>query len=519
MPIIRDLLVKIGFLSDGRGLKDVESNITRLKHSALLIGEAIAGAEFAMFELLKTTAEEAFEIKRLSGVMGIATNDFQLLAKAAEMSEVDMESFTLAMRRFGVVTGEAMRGGKQQIKDFAAIGVTTFKNANGTTKNQVQLLQEVADKLVAIKTPQERLAAAYKLFGRQGIQIVNFLSKGAKGIRELTKEVGEFGYIFTPEDMKQSEKFVENLKLTKLFLKGLKDEVGVRLLPAVNKYVEAMKDWVRQNRELIVQNIEGKIKGINRFLRSAWVALSFIYNIITKLIDKIGGMNTVLTIAGVLFGIITGAKIIRGLWGLVAPIKNIALALKSMDFWAALSAEALLGIGLAAYLAYDDVKNFHEGNKSLVGDLSKKYPELAKVIVWVVDSMVKDIRFVIAVVEDMIEKFELLGRVVLDIGKKIANFFQKGNENMAQFSNSMGGAAIGMPAGAFASNLINKSLPISSGNKAIKSSITNNVNINVPQGTPQNQQNWFKNEMQKQLDSWHQETMRGVMNALQPVEN
>lgn len=526
MPIIRDLLVKIGFLSDGKGLRDVESSISRLKHSALLIGEAIAGAEFAMFELLKTTAEEAFEIKRLSGVMGIATNDFQLLSKAASLSEVDMESFTLAMRRFGVVTGEAMRGGKAQIKSFAEIGVTAFKNSNGTVKNQVQLLQEVADKIMAIKAPQERLAATYKIFGRQGVQIINFIKNGAKGMKDLTKTVSDFGYIFSKEDMDQGEEFVDNLKLTKLFLTGLKDEIGAKLLPETNKYIATLKEWVKENRKLIVQNIEGKIKGINTFLKATWNVLSIVFGVISKITDALGGMNNVLNIAGILFGIITSAKILRGLFGLITPLIGITKALISMDFWASAIPALLIALGAAIYLIYDDVKNFLDGNKSFIGYIIDKYPKAASVIQDFADSATAAFHLL-----------EDAGNVVLKIFNAIVDSIQTMNSLIlpSKFLPSFGGASgssgnnqqsgIDVLKSSMASLI--PAYGLAQAYKAYDKSRSGGVNVSpqtvinmtVPAGTSESQQNWLEKAAAKVFDSLHQDVMRGVMNSLPVTEN
>lgn len=522
---LRELLIKIGFNVQDAGLKKADASINSMRRGVLWLGTAITGMATAMGGLVYSTAEYATELSKTASMLGMSTKELQELRGAAELAHVDTEKLTMGMRFFGRITGEALRGSKAGMKAFAEVGITSFRNANGTVKTQMQLLEEVADRIVALRNPQLQLAAIFKLFSRGGTSMLPFLKEGSMGIKELIGYFDAFGYVLTEKDIKASKQFKVELSLLKLFFSGLKNQIGAQLLPAFNDYLTIILKFVKAHREMIKQNLGAFFQFIGKVLKIVGIALYAVINSLDTLVNMFGGWNKVLTVTGILLGGLITYKIINGFVSLAASIVKATVALFSMDaaagFLAALPALILLLAGVM-YLAYDDFKHFEDGQKSFVGTLQKNHPIIFKVIQGMaivfeylsnalkiaVDTLINlgnSILWVITLVGKLLTKIPIVGKVFESIGNSfdnMGNMFTGAIDRLDQFNKSGYMTPENMPFTkgiipyAFAGN----AAPTAATQKQVTVNSSPTVNITVPAGTPDFQKDWFKDTIKDYIN-------------------
>jgi hypothetical protein len=118
---------------------------------------------------------------------GVSVEMLSQLQQAAEKSGTTIEGVSTALVRYnrGIVDGKADEALK-------SLGISAT-DASGRMKSADQVLLEVADKFATMPDGAEKTAAAMKLFGRAGADMIPMLNGGSESIKGLAVTMtGEF---------------------------------------------------------------------------------------------------------------------------------------------------------------------------------------------------------------------------------------------------------------------------------------------------------------------------------------
>ena len=274
----------------GRKARSAFSSLTRwAKRAALgLTAMAVAGG----YALLRFT-KMADTIGKVADKLGITTDQLQAWRFAAEQSGLSAEQFDVALRYFTKSIGEVKLGVGEGKKAFEEMRIG-LKKANGEQKTNAELMSEVADKLTQVKDHTLKAGLAYKLFGRSGVDLLNMIRKGSKGLEEFRMELEKRGGIIPEDVIRNSEKFNDSLNLTKKMIIGLLAHAIGPFLPWLIELVKNFQEWVIANKDLIKTKLEewGKrvssiVEKLPEHLSNVVEQLKFIKNYIDN-IDKSG---------------------------------------------------------------------------------------------------------------------------------------------------------------------------------------------------------------------------------------
>lgn len=265
--IVRELLARLGFTTDEHSLNKVEETIEGLKESAAHLVELYASWEAAkkLVELVNTTAELGEETLRTSIKLGISAEALQRLTYAADQTGTSADSLQAGLRSLVRNASAAADGSGELSVEFANLGVT-ITDASGQLKPAEQLMGEVADGLSKMENSTKRAATAVKLFGRGGLEMLPFLSEGSKKIRELTMETDKLGGVTGTDTLETYAKFIQTQKQLVFIWNNVKETLVKALLPAFQKTVETLRDWIEENYELFEKGIP---KAVNYIFRLA----------------------------------------------------------------------------------------------------------------------------------------------------------------------------------------------------------------------------------------------------------
>jgi hypothetical protein len=261
-------------------------------------------------------------------------------------------------------------------------------------------LTVIAERFAQIPAGAEQAAAAQRLFGLSGLDMVRVLRQGREGIRAIRGDMRAFG-IISNETAALAGEVNDNLDRLRLVARGAQIEIGSQLLPVINDVAMAMVSFYRSNRDVIGQGIAGAVKLITVSIAGLRVVLGPVVELFMALTNPTKEANKNLsaldrtlvtlkfTLAGFglvlgavkLQGIITGGKALLALipaivagvrqFGVIATITKLFATLRTgaLAAWAAVYAgpiaiAALVG-GLA--LLYQDISAFIDGEDSLIG--------------------------------------------------------------------------------------------------------------------------------------------------------
>ena len=300
-----------------------------------------AGMFAGLLTAAKMAASGGTEIADLAEKAGTSVEAISSLAYAARRSHVEVESLATGIKKMQVNITAAARGGKEAQEALAGIGLTAGELSRLLPQEQ---LRRIADHIAAIPNPTERAAAAVKLFGRNGTELLPMLLQGSDGIARWEARARALGIVANGEAAEGARRFNQLLgDLHDVAMNGVK-VIGGAIIPELTRFVNwmvkgvaAARDWIKDHKGIVVTALQvtGAIvagglalSGFSAILRSAATAI-----------------NLVLVPMRLLTGLVSGLVSISA--SVAAGIAGAAWSAAAWMAQAAWTAFGVLGSGLA----------------------------------------------------------------------------------------------------------------------------------------------------------------------------
>ena len=141
----------------------------------------------AIVNQVKSVVDQLDRIGDAASAVGVTTQAMAELGFAANQSGTDALTLEGAMGKLNLKISEGVGGNKEAVKLFAALGVQ-LTDTDGKVRSTDSVLAELADTFAALPEGPQKSALAVELFGKSGAGLLQFLSRGSKGIQELRAE-------------------------------------------------------------------------------------------------------------------------------------------------------------------------------------------------------------------------------------------------------------------------------------------------------------------------------------------
>lgn len=297
-----------GLVKFGARLGDVGGRIGGFSRRLLGGAAAVTGLAGALsvaglVRFARDTADYADEMLKAAKVTGIGSTALQGLAFAADQSNVSRESLVKGLEKLNKNLVQARTKGGDLGKIFAAIGIGAEELK---TLKPEQTFLAVAKGLSGIKDPALKAAAAQKLFGEAGLDLIPLLDQGEEGIRAFQRRAEELGIVLSEDALQGAADFGDSVSALKQTLTGLGRTITSKLLPQLTPLVERFTAFIAANRDLIsakaglaFERIGAAIAGID--FGEVLESLKRFAGIVEKGIELVGGFgNASLIAAGIL---------------------------------------------------------------------------------------------------------------------------------------------------------------------------------------------------------------------------
>ena len=180
-----------------------------------VIGSAALGG------LVKTLADVSDRLGKTSARLGISTEDLQKLGFAAEQSGIEVGTLETALQRFTRRAADSAKDGTGPAQEaFDALGISITR-ADGTLKDNISLLKEVADGFQGTESQAEKVRLAFKLFDSEGVKLVNLLQQGSGALDAFGNQLESVNGVITDRSISASEQFNDRLNILKRSAIGL----------------------------------------------------------------------------------------------------------------------------------------------------------------------------------------------------------------------------------------------------------------------------------------------------------
>jgi hypothetical protein len=394
---LSDLGDHIGRFSKAAGFERLGSAFSRVGSSiggvasavgglALKFGAIAGGAGAGLFALVNGTAEAGENLKNLAYVLGIPIDVLQQLQYAANMADIDMESFTTSMKFFGVNIAAAAANTGTALPAFKALGIQVKDIATGKTRASKDILLDLAAAMDKLGDPNMRNRIAKTVFGKTGIDMVKMLKGGRAELEKTMERAAQFG-TFSEDSANKSALFSDSLKETKFALVGLRNVIGIELMPIFTQWMKKISDLIIVYKPQITafakkfaEGLPERVGKLIDSMKDLWEGLKPILKFFGDIFKLLGPTKSAMLLLGGAIAI----TLVPAVYSLVTAVGALGAVLLTTPIgWITLGIAALGAGVLALYLHYQDLKNaiqgpvkittVEEAKKSSLKDLRDQY--------------------------------------------------------------------------------------------------------------------------------------------------
>lgn len=373
MATVRELVTIWGFDIDDKPIKNLEKGVKNVTDSLKVAGAIAIGAGAALFGMAKSVSLAGREISDTAKELSIGTDALQEYRAAGSQLGLTNSEIDSSFKSLKKTMGEARLGygsGRTGV-ELLARETGELIDLNGT---QEQSFDRIVNSLSKVKDETKRAAIAEQFFGGAGAKISAVLKNGTGDLEKYRKEFRELGGVMNQDTIKASIEFERAQKDILTILTGLRNEIGGELLPIMVDITKQFKQWFKENREIIKQNLKKTIQ----FLVDAFMLfvdlLKEAWKFTTRLTDRFGGLEKVAQTVLKVFAAIMALKLASGFGTIILSAIQFIGVLRQMGM-AALIAQAKLlliplaiaGIVAAIALIAEDFVSFTEGRDSVIG--------------------------------------------------------------------------------------------------------------------------------------------------------
>lgn len=267
-------------------MKEIEARAK--KFGAFMGGAITAGAgaaTAAIIGLTKNAIDYADHLNDLNQRLGVSAEALSGWAYAAQQTGTDIDALGKGLKILAKNMAEALDPKSQQAGLFRALGVEV-KDAHGNLRDLESVLPEIASKFKELDNATTEAALSQQLFGKSGVDLLEFLNQGEDGLEALRQKARDLGVELSSQTLSAADEF--NDKLADLKTLGLAAGVQLadQLLPTMIQLVDQFQRGVKEGGEI------GRIiKWIGDQAQAAVKDLKFMYESLKAFGDVFTGLK------------------------------------------------------------------------------------------------------------------------------------------------------------------------------------------------------------------------------------
>src|SRR5450830_84415 len=166
--------------------------------------------------------------------IGMSTQELQKWQGAAKLTNLSADDMSGALAAVGEKLDNAFRT-PETVRDMNAIGIEMHRLKNGSvdTARAILDIAGAMEKQGNVET-KKRIADAFGVSA-----IFPLLVQGRAAVEAFYRDSSRTTKIFTPEEIEQGRKYQQQVMAVDLAMNGLKNSLGIALLPAFERVIGA----------------------------------------------------------------------------------------------------------------------------------------------------------------------------------------------------------------------------------------------------------------------------------------
>jgi hypothetical protein len=247
-------------------MKTMSAGINRFTNRAFLMTGLATGALTAF---IMKTASAGDTLAKTATMLDISAAKLHAYRFAARRSGLSTQELDRSMMFFTRNIGDAVQGTGEAKRAFEALGIQ-LRNNDGRVRTNIDLFEEVTDKIAVMADQNLRLSALQLMFGRSGARLFNMMKDGSKGLAEYEKRLKAIGGDLEGVEMKRFEDFKDMVEDIETSVGGLSFILVSELAPSITRFLDKIALKIGGNRKTIVKAIGDIIDKFKAFLGGIW---------------------------------------------------------------------------------------------------------------------------------------------------------------------------------------------------------------------------------------------------------
>lgn len=205
-----------------------------LSRGASMAADALLGAGRAALNYTASVSQALDSTNDLANRVGMSVESLQSLQIAARLAGVD--DVTTAIQKMAVAIGKAAETGKTDA--FTKLGINFDELRQSSPEEQFRIIQAA---IAALPTTADRAAAAVRLFGRSGVELLPLMEQNIGAIEVRLRELG---VIVSTEQVGAIAEMNDAFDMVKATIAGIVGQVVGNLAPVVTAITETFLEFV-----------------------------------------------------------------------------------------------------------------------------------------------------------------------------------------------------------------------------------------------------------------------------------
>ncbi len=237
----------------GNAMKKVQKDMAGMRGSLATLKTIAIGQVFAQLSSAaisagrsligfgQSTSEGIDVLSKLSRRLGMTYGEMAGLKLASDLSGVALETLTMGATKLDVAFVNASNGSKEATAKFTSLGLSM---AELQKLSPDQRFAAIADAIAKLPTAAERSAAAIKLFGKSGAELLPLFEEGAGAIKKATDQAKAFGLTLTNAQALGVEKMNDSFTSAFAAIQGLATQVVSNLAEPISRIIDDFTNFV-----------------------------------------------------------------------------------------------------------------------------------------------------------------------------------------------------------------------------------------------------------------------------------
>lgn len=229
--------------SDTKGLESAMKTLVAINATQLFASFASAAISSArsLVSFGQAQAEVIDNASKLAARLGMTYGEFAGLSLAADLAGVSMDTIGKASQKAEIAFANAANGSKVATAAFAGLGLSV-EQLNGLSASE--RFDSIAASIAALPTEAQRAAAAVRIFGRAGAELLPLFAGGAEGIAAAREQAERLGLTLTNAQGQNVEAMNDSFTMVAKSIEGVVQQVVAYLAPAITSIANTFVAFV-----------------------------------------------------------------------------------------------------------------------------------------------------------------------------------------------------------------------------------------------------------------------------------